>query len=292
MSDPNWYKLPSLSALRAFEATARTGSFANAARALNVTQAAVAQQVRSLEAELGVTLARRAGRTVALTGPGSRFAARLSDGFSTIASAVDELVAGERGVPLQASVTTFIAQSVVLPRLHEFWESNPDIQVSMIPSFEAVDIAAMGFDLAIRATVDAPGWAGLTAEFLCESKLIVVAAPNLIGTKLPDISRMPWIFTRGSEYEERRLRSIGLDPNALKAVELGSSSYEILAAIQGLGLTISPKILVRDDLAADRLCEIPVTGLRKLSYYAVTPKGPVRPQTKKFIDWLKVIFAE
>jgi len=292
MSDPNWYKLPSLSALRAFEATARTGSFANAARALNVTQAAVAQQVRSLEAELGVTLARRAGRTVTLTGPGSRFAAHLSDGFSTIASGVDELVAGERGLPLQASVTTFIAQSVVLPRLHEFWKSNPDIQVSLIPSFEAVDIAAMGFDLAIRATLDAPDWAGLNAEFLCESQLIVVAAPNLIGTEMSDISQMPWIFTRGSEYEERRLRSIGLDPNALRTVALGSSSYEIEAAIQGLGLTISPEILVRADLAAERLCEVPATGLTTLSYYAATPKGPVRAQAKKFIDWLKVIFAE
>jgi LysR family glycine cleavage system transcriptional activator len=292
VSEPNWYNLPSLSALRAFEATARTGSFANAARALNVTQAAVAQQVRGLEAELGVALARRAGRTVALTNAGSRFAARLGDGFSAIASGVDELVAGEAGLPIQASVTTFVAQSVVLPRIHEFWKSNPDIQVSMMPSLEIVDIVAMGFDLAIRATVDAPVWTGLNSEFLCESQLIVVGAPSLIGTELPDISKMPWIFTRGNEFESRRLRSIGLDPNALKNVELGSPSYENSAAIGGLGLSIAPRILVRDDLAADRLREVPVTGLSSLSYYAVTPKGPVRPQATKFIDWLMQIFAE
>lgn len=292
MSDPNWYKLPSLSALRAFEATARTGSFASAARALNVTQAAVAQQVRSLEAELGVTLAQRAGRTVSLTKAGSRFAAHLSDGFSRIASGVDELAAGEMGLPVQASVTSFIAQSVVLPRIHEFWKTNPDIQVSMMPSMEAVDISAMGFDLAIRATVDAPDWSGLNANFLCESQLIVVAAPSLIGTELLDISEMPWIFARGTVYEEKRLRSIGLDPERLQNIELGSMSFEILAAIQGLGLMITPKILVRDDLAADRLREVPVTGLRALSYYAVTPKGPVRPQAKKFIEWLGQIFVE
>lgn len=292
MSEPNWYKLPSLSALRAFEATARTGSFASAARALNVTQAAVAQQVRGLEAELGVALARRAGRTVALTSAGSRFAARLSDGFSSIASGVEELVAGEQGLPLQASVTSFIAQSVVLPRIHEFWQSNPDIQVLMMPSLEAVDIAAMGFDLAIRATLGAPDWAGLNAEFLCESQLIVVTAPSLIGAEPHDLSTMPWIFTRGSDYEEKRLRSIGLDPDLLKSIELGSTSYEISAAIQGLGLTITPRILVRDDLAADRLSEVQVTGLGMLRYYVVTPKGPVRPQARKFIEWLKQIFAE
>ena len=292
MSDPNWYKLPSLSALRAFEATARTGSFANAARALNVTQAAVAQQVRGLEAELGVALARRAGRTVVLTDAGSQFAARLSDGFSTIASGVEELVAGKNGLPVQASVTSFIAQAVVLPRIHEFWQSNPDIQVLMMPSLEAVDIAAMGFDLGIRATVDAPDWTGLNAEFLCESQLIVVASPNLVGTEPLDLPGMPWIFTRGRDYEEKRLRSIGLDPGSLKNIELGSTSYEISAAIQGLGLTIAPKILVRDDLAAERLCEVPAKGLRTLGYYAVTPKGPVRPQARTFIAWLKQIFAE
>ncbi|MBT8459798.1 MAG: hypothetical protein KJN60_09035 [Boseongicola sp.] len=195
-------------------------------------------------------------------------------------------------MPLQASVTTFIAQSVVLPRIHEFWESNPDIQVSMMPSLEAVDIAALGFDLAIRATVDAPDWSGLNAEFLCESQLVVVAAPDLIRTKSPDLSRMPWIFTRGSDWEERRLRSIGLEPDSLRAIELGSTSYEMSAAIQGLGLTIAPRILVRDDLAANRLREVPAAGLPKLGYYAVTPKGPVRPQARKFIDWLEQIFAE
>lgn len=292
MSEPNWYKIPSLSALRAFEATARTGSFANAAKALNVTQAAIAQQVRSLEAELGVPLARRAGRTVVLTNIGSRFAARLSDGFSTIASGVEELVAGQAGLPVQASVTTFIAQTVVLPRLHEFWKSNPVIQVSMIPSLEAVDIAEMGFDLAIRATLDEPDWPGLSVDLLCESRMIVAGAPSLMNGDMPDLKDLPWIWTRGNVWEEDRLRSIGLNPDELSNVAIGSELYELTAANQGLGLLISPEILVRSDLSSGRLVELPVSGLPNLSYYAVVPKGPVRPQTKTFIDWLKKIFAE
>ncbi len=55
--------------------------------------------------------------------------------------------------------------------------------------------------------------------------------------------------------------------------------------------TITPEILVRDELATDRLREIPVSGLRRLKYYAVTPNEPVRPQAAKFIEWLKQIFA-
>ena len=291
MSELDWRKLPSLSSLRAFEMTARAGNFAGAARTLNVTHAAVAQQVRALEAELGVALARRAGRSVALTDAGSRLAARLGEGFATIASGIEEFRTGQTGKPVQVSVTIFIAQSVLLPRLHEFWNENPDVQVSMMPSFEAVDIAALGFDLAIRATPDPADWPGLNAEFLCESQMIVVAAPSLIGDEMPELNDLPWIWSRGTVYEEDRLRSIGLDPDTLKNVELGSPLYEISAAIQGMGLTITPEILVRDELATDRLREIPVSGLRRLKYYAVTPNEPVRPQAAKFIEWLKQIFA-
>jgi len=57
-------------------------------------------------------------------------------------------------------------------------------------------------------------------------------SPRSDWNRIADISRMPWIFTRGNEYEEVRLCSIGLDANALKTVELGSSSHAILAAIQ------------------------------------------------------------
>ncbi len=83
--------LPSLSALRAFEAAARTGSFSAAARELNVTHPAIAAQVRALEADLGQPLAYRAGRGVALTDEGAELARALSDGFGMIGAAVAAL---------------------------------------------------------------------------------------------------------------------------------------------------------------------------------------------------------
>ncbi len=292
MFEPNWRNLPSLSSLRSFEATARAGSFADAARTLNVTQAAVAQQVRALESDLGVALARRAGRKIALTDVGSRLAAHLNEGFATIASGIDEVVAEQAVSPVQVSVTTFIAQAVLFPRLQEFWKTSPGIQVSMMPSLELVDIAALGFDLAIRATSGPGDWPGLNAEFLGGSRMIVAGAPSLLGAETPDLENLPWSFNRSVAYEEDRIRAIGLDPDRLTAVELGSPLYEISAAVQGLGLMITPEILVRDELATDRLREVPITGLRTLNYFAVTPKGPVRPQAARFIVWLKKVFAE
>ena len=84
----DWRSFPSLTSLRAFEAAARSCSFSVAARALNVTHAAVAQQVRALESELGRELLYREGRGLALTAEGARLLAALSEGFRTIEQAL------------------------------------------------------------------------------------------------------------------------------------------------------------------------------------------------------------
>ena len=97
----DWKTLPSLSSLRAFELTAQSGNFAAAARALNVTHAAIAQRVRALEADLGVALVRRSGRSITLTEPGRRLASHLSDGFGTIAAGIAQLKAEQSAKPVQ-----------------------------------------------------------------------------------------------------------------------------------------------------------------------------------------------
>lgn len=89
---PNdWKTLPSLTALRAFDATAKHGGFAGAARALNVTDAAVAQQVRALEVDLAVRLAIRQGRNIKLTEQGKSLARSLSDSFRNISDEITSL---------------------------------------------------------------------------------------------------------------------------------------------------------------------------------------------------------
>ena len=98
-------QLPSLTSLRAFEAAARLGGFSAAGRELNVTHAAVAQQVRGLEATLGVTLLARAGRGLSLTSEGERLAAALTSSFGAIAAAVEEVRSGENGRPLHVTLT-------------------------------------------------------------------------------------------------------------------------------------------------------------------------------------------
>ena len=287
MSEMDWRNIPPLSSLRAFDLTSRHGNFAAAARSLNVTHAAIAQQVRTLEASLGVALTRREGRSVILTQNGADLAEHLNAGFDRIAEGVRELENKQIERPLQITVTPFIAQSVVIPRLKDFWQRHPGIQVSMMPSQDLVDFVSLGFDLAIRATPDQPDWPGLDAELLLESPLVIVGTPALVDEFGHKLSQAPWIWTPGTTYEENRLRAFGLVPEELETISLGSDFIDVSAAMQGLGLMVLPDILVAKELATGQIAKAPAQSPYSVHYYAVTSKGQQRPPVRAFIDWLQ-----
>ena len=147
----DWRSLPSLTALRAFEATARAGSFAGAARALNVTHAAVAQQVRALEQELGVSLAKRQGRQVVLTDAGLRLARTLTGAFTAISDEIVQTRAGASTRGLRVTCSPFMAERVIMPNLKDFWLRHPGAEISLSPTRAYVDLVAEGFDIGIRS---------------------------------------------------------------------------------------------------------------------------------------------
>jgi LysR family glycine cleavage system transcriptional activator len=283
-----WRDLPSLSLLRAFDATARHGSFAEAGRVLNVTHAAVTQAVRGLEAELGVCLVRRSGRTVGLTEAGEALARSLADGFGTIAGGVEALRRAEARRVVRVATTTFIAETNVMPRLAEFWAKHPGIEVAMTPSPATVDLLQGGFDLAIRVLED--GWVeppGLEIRPLVRTPILATCAPSLAGR---DPLQMPWIVGPGSAWDKDQLRKAGIDPDALRKVQLGSPHLEMSAARQGLGAMLATEVICRADVEAGRLVVLPISGLPFVTYAAVLPKGPRRAAVDDFANWLETIF--
>jgi len=288
----DWKTLPSLSSLRAFELTARSGNFASAARELNVTHAAIAQRVRSLEADLGVSLARRSGRSMMLTEEGTRLARHLSEGFGTIADGINEAKAKQTAKPVQITTTIFFSQNVILPRLHEFFGLHPKIRVSVMPSTEVIDIVNSGIDLAIRASVDEPNWPGLNTMPIVQSEVIAVGGPSTVTEKMPPLEELPWIWTAGERHETAMLEAFGLDPDSLENADVGVPSYHFSLARQGAGLTTTPEILVREDLASGLMRRVPVPSPFSVTYYAVTPAGPMRPQVGAVLDWLRDTFSE
>jgi LysR family glycine cleavage system transcriptional activator len=286
-----WRDLPSLSALRAFDATARHGSFAEAGRVLNVTHAAVTQAVRGLEADLGVQLVRRAGRTVSLTEAGERLARALDDGFGTVATGIAALRQAETRRVLRVTTTTFIAETHVMPRLPEFWARHPGIEVALSPSPSRVDILREGFDMAIRALSD--GWTEAPDEEirpLARIPLLAVCAPALVAGRTVDLQTMPWIIGGDSPWDTEQLGGTGIDPARLTRVQVGSPHLEMSACRQSLGAMLATEIICRADLEAGRLVRLPLEGLPVVTYAAVLPRGPRRATVDQFADWLATIF--
>ena len=138
------HRLPSLSALRAFEAVARHSSFSRAAQELHVTKAAVAEQVRSLEQEIGARLVERNGRGLQLTKAGAAGAAPLAEGFALLAKAARAMREGEGRRFLIINSAPSFAATWLVGRIGKFKARHPgtDVLIDANPIDEALDSGA------------------------------------------------------------------------------------------------------------------------------------------------------
>lgn len=289
MTDVIWRRMPPLSALRAFEATAQGKSFSAAARALNVTHAAVAQQVRSLEAHLGTALVVRDGRALGLTAEGAELAAALTDGFGLIQTGVEAAQAGGANRPLVVTLTPSFALQWLMPRMGDFWRRLPDLAVTLQPDHRIIDLRREGVDIAIR--YGNGDWPGNSAERLVSARYVVVASPSLLGDRtalsVAQMQEMPWILEDGWPEQISWLAAIGLDPAKLNVTQMPTEELALSAARQGYGLYVENEALLSDDIGGGRLLQLAVSDDDALAYYIVTPAGPQRTAARQFIRWLK-----
>lgn len=285
----DWRAIPSLTSLRAFAATAEMRSFTQAARALNVTHAAVAQQVRALEDDFGLALVQRDGRGVSLTLEGAELAAALADGFAALQRGAEALRSGGGDRPVRITLTTSFATQWLMPRLRDFWEKHPDIGLSLHPESRVVDLHRDGMDLGIR--YGNGDWPGVEASFLASARLVVAGAPSILGDKDrlgPDEMRqMDWIISRNWPEQNNYLRSLGLEPSELNQTDFPNEELSIAAARQGLGLVVDSLALVLADVAEGRLRVVHESRDQLPAYFVVTLPGPQRAATRAFLKWLK-----
>ena len=285
----NWRDLPPLSALRAFAAVAELGGFSQAARALNVTHAAVAQQVRALEARMDLPLVARDGRGMALTAEGQQLAQALNEGFGTIAAGVAALRAGGSDRPVRITLTASFASQWLMPRLKEFWDLHPDIALSLHPDARVSDLRRDGMDLGIR--YGNGDWPGVSARFLAPARMAIAAAPDLLEGRgnlaIAEMQEMEWILARDWPEQENYLRSLGLDPQTLSRTDFVNEELSLAAARQGLGLVVESLALMEDDLEEGRLILLHDSKDRLPAYFIVTSPGPQRAATRAFLKWLQ-----
>ncbi|WP_299351480.1 LysR substrate-binding domain-containing protein [uncultured Shimia sp.] len=284
----DWSALPSLSALRAFEAAARHGSFSAAARELNVTHAAIAQHVRQLEKVLAEPLLHRSGRGVATTDAGRALAQDLSEGFAIIAEGVATLQRQKEIHPLNVSVTPSFATNWLMPRIGSFWQAHPDIRININPSTALVDLRRDGFDMAVR--FGDGRWKGLDNQLLNRGEFWIVAAPGLLQERnlsgLPEAGALPWIMEPHTLELRRVVEDAGLDLGQVDMTVLETNELVLSATLAGLGVSVHHKSLVEREVANGtliRICRLPV---KDLGYYLISLPGAQSARQKAFSKWI------
>lgn len=287
MSTIDWTRLPSLTALRAFDAAAQAQSYSAAARALNVTHAAVAQQVKALEAHLGLTLVQSSPRGIVLTPDGQDLAARLQTGFAAIAEGIGALQDREASRPVRVTTTAFFADSVIFRHISGFWRDHPGIELSFTPTDAALDLVGEGFDLGVRA--GSGNWPDLNVAHLFDSPTIACAAPGLVDDPTTDWTRVPWLVPKDSHWERDALVRSGIDPETVEMLDVGNPALELRAAEQGAGLLVESQADIEAHLRSGRLKRAPIALTHVSSYFLVTPPWRPRPSVQTFKTWLLAI---
>ena len=284
----NWRAVPSLAALRAFEAVARAGSFSAAARELNVTHAAIAQHVRTIETDLKTTLVMRQGRGMALTDPGMQLANALTEGFAQIIAGVEAITSDAETRPLTLSVTPSFAENWLMPRYADFWAKHPEIGLSIIPSIEVIDLRRDGIDMAIR--YGKGEWPGLEATPLFKADFTVVGAPSLVkGRKIEgfeDLNGLPWLFETVHKEARRWVLDSGLDLSTSPINEVPTFGMVMAAVRSGKCLTVASSALVADDIKSGKLVALMQKQPKDLGYFIVTPKDVLSHRAKVLKSWL------
>jgi LysR family transcriptional regulator, glycine cleavage system transcriptional activator len=290
-------RLPPLNALRAFEASARLGSYVAAATELHVTAAAVSQHVGRLERYLDTVLFQRLPRGLVLTDEGRDYLPELSAGFDLLGESTARLQTKRAGGVLTLTTLAAFANGFLLPRLHRFHERAPRVAVVLRTSRTLVDFKREDVDLAIRFAPN-PG-RGLHGEALCGEELFPVASPRLFGggrtpetltalTAYPllhDVdanAEQPWMSWRS--WFERA----GLDPTlAARGTQFTDSIVLIGAAIAGLGVALGRGPHVAPQLAGGQLVRVTQESWRSpWSYFLVAPEAHFRrPVVRAFVDW-------
>ena len=284
----DWLRMPPLAALRAFAAFAETGNVVQAGRALNVSHAAISQQLRGLEKHLGVGLLDRSGKALVLTAEGERLAQALQLGFGAIGTAVADVMKRTEDRPVHVSLTASFAASWLMPRLPEFQARHPEIDLALDPSPQLVSLQPGGVDIAIR--YGAGGWPGVQAEMLLRSPVVIVAAPSLLKGKSDwtpsDLGALPWLEEFGTTEATTWLarHGVGHGPNAGRIALPGNLLLEGLRA--GQGVTATVRHFVEPDIAAGRVVQL-FSEPDERGYHIVTGPAPLRASAKIFVRWLR-----
>ena len=292
-------RLPPLKSLRVFQLAAEQGSFKLAAERLNVTQAAVSQQIRQLESFLQLELFKRLSREVRLTGEGERLLPYVQRGFGAFLEGMQALSRDPR--PNQITITTIpsFAGSWLVPKLGLFQQRHPDISCHLSLSHQVDSFSDGAHDVGVRfGRGDYPG---LTVKPLSRDFNVPLCHPLLLQQQADNpnaIAHMPLLIDDSPELDRMLEQYYALFENQCcgPATNLTVSDSNMLvdAALSGQGLALVRFSLAYELIERGQLvCPLPVYWHSPYSYYLVAPEGHfLRPKVQQFEAWLMEETAE
>jgi DNA-binding transcriptional LysR family regulator len=277
-------RIPSLNALRAFEAAGRLGRMTLAADELNVTHSAVSRQIQHLEDVLGVPLFEGPKNRLRLTEGGATLLSGLTAAFDQMDLSVRAVADTEDG-QLDVSCPGTFTMRWLIPRLYRFQAQYPNIEVRLSASSKPVDFSRDGFDVAIRVGT-APWPAGADVISLFPEQTGAVLAPSLFAASTPEFDGLPQLHTRTrlrawGDWLARSGRSVATGPR----VEYEHFYFMLEAASAGLGVCVAPWPYVSDDIRFGRLMA-PYGFLESGHDYVALRRARRNRKSVLFCEWL------
>jgi LysR family glycine cleavage system transcriptional activator len=292
--------LPTLSWLRAFEAAARTSSFAAAAAELNLSSGAISYQIRALEAHLGFALFERLPRGVKLAPLGVAYLPPVRKAFEELADSTIGIFGGSERVQISVHAPVSLAALWLAPKLPAFSAANPviDVRLSSVIWDNAVPDEAT--DLEIRYGTG--HWHGYRSERIVNQNILAVCSPKLLqtgDTNGDGAGLLPHrlIHIMGHENHWLKVRQglqLGHAPSGPgPTVDTTIAALELAAA--GAGVALAHRMFLEPYLSTGRLVKAAAQEFPDdNSYFAITPERPqrIRQEVQRFRDWLIAVAAD
>jgi len=285
-------RLPPLKSLQAFRYAAEAKSFKRAAEQLYVTQAAISQQIKTLEQHLGLTLFNRLIREVELTREGQQLLPYVSQAFSALEEGISKVEDDPNPAQLNLCTLPSFASRWLMPRLGLFQEQYPEINLSLSPSLQLIDFTDSHTDIAIR--YGKGEYPGLESRLLIEDKLLPVCHPSLLDLTLPispQLEQLPLIVDDTHEHKNNEPLfhdSLSLNFSNPK-LQVTDATMLIEALMSGQGLGVVRFSLVYELLQRGQL----IAPLRlhhhsAYNYYLVAPEHHFKKKkVQLFESWLQ-----
>jgi len=287
--------LPPLKSLQFFLVAGQSKNFKEAATQLNVTQAAVSQQIRLLEDNLQSKLFERSNKQTVLTEKGRKLLPYIQRAFKELTSGIQVVIDDPNPNILRISIVHSFSSLWLTPRLDEFQKLHPEITVQLAPSSELIDFKQSNVDLAIRM-----GRGGSSADVIqkkiFDDSLIFVASPKLIaGINKDDpeqVFSLPWLEDTSvgiQETIEAYCQNLNINYESLVPIIQTNDALPLIdSAVHDRGFLLVNSSLVVEHIRAGRLVKLLNYSCKSpYSLYLVAPEQQfLWSKIKLFEDWL------